>query len=95
MKGKENDAPPEIQEQLYGINDERAAAMSSGWGFPNEETRNSHHDIEDSPNGAEQPTWRIEKWFIEITVPSSDFANGIKTCYYTDNKRYQYADEKF
>ena len=38
VKGKENDAPQEIQEQLNGINGERPASVGCGWGFPNEET---------------------------------------------------------
>lgn len=89
VEGKENDAPPEIQEQLYGIDGEGAASMGGGWRFPGEETRNSHHDIEDSPNGAEQPTWRIEKGFVKITVPSSGFANGVKTCNSGNNCWYK------
>ena len=43
---------------------------------PNEPCRHGHRDVEESPDGAENPIRRIPRWLGQARVPSGDVRRG-------------------
>ena len=76
MLGEEEPAPGEVEGEL-GEEEGDGPVAGGGWrGEGNAPGGDGHEEIEQRPDGGEDPVGRSEGWAYQGAVPSGDFVRG-------------------